>query len=205
MGVGEFPQEEVVCEEPIEVISYKIGLCVVDPKGKECKTTFKRLAFKDGVSIVKCWPKTGRMHQIRVHLQFLGFPIANDPLYNSAIFGPEKGKGGSLGKSRETLVEDLIKHHTVENWINSDEYLASGSDLDKTLTGVAKISSGQPANASSCPTIKNRRKAFPHTHISRKNCAFSCSLFFCSNTVLALKLITVMRIRKPKHKTNDDI
>ena len=135
--VGEFPIDEVVCEEPIEVISYKIGLCVVDSKGKECKTTFKRLAFKDGVSIVKCWPKTGRMHQIRVHLQFLGFPIANDPLYNSAIFGPEKGKGGRLGKSRETLVEDLIKHHTVENWINSDEYLTSGSDLDNNLTDAS--------------------------------------------------------------------
>eukprot|EP00092_Neocalanus_flemingeri_P099282 GFUD01126659.1.p1 GENE.GFUD01126659.1~~GFUD01126659.1.p1 ORF type:complete len:546 (-),score=157.75 GFUD01126659.1:32-1669(-) len=123
--VGEFPEEEIVCEEPIEVISYKIGLCVVDPKGKDCKTTFQRLEFKNGVSIVKCWPKTGRMHQIRVHLQFLGFPITNDPLYNSEIFGPEKGKGGDLGKSHEQLVQDLIKYHTVENWINSDEYEAS--------------------------------------------------------------------------------
>jgi len=120
--VGEFPDGEVVCEEPIEVISYKIGLCVVDPKGKDCKTTFQKLDFKDGVSIVKCWPKTGRMHQIRVHLQCLGFPITNDPLYNSDIFGKEKGKGGNLGKSREQLIEDLMKHHTVENWIQSDEY-----------------------------------------------------------------------------------
>jgi len=123
--VGEFPEGEVVCEEPIEVISYKIGLCIVDAKGKDCKTTFQRLEFKNGVSVVKCWPKTGRMHQIRVHLQFLGFPITNDPLYNSDIFGPEKGKGGNLGKSQEQLVEDLIKYHTVENWINSDEYEAS--------------------------------------------------------------------------------
>jgi len=128
--VGEFPEGEVVCEEPIEVISYKIGLCVVDPKGKDCKTTFQRLDYKDGVSIVKCWPKTGRMHQIRVHLQFLGFPITNDPLYNSDIFGPEKGKGGNLGKSRDKLVEDLIEYHTVENWINSDEYEASDLKLE---------------------------------------------------------------------------
>ena len=121
----------MVCEESIEVIRCKIGLCVVDPKGKDCKTTFKRLDYKDGVSVVKCWPKTGRMHQIRVHLQFLGFPITNDPLYNSDIFGPEKGKGGNLGKSREKLVEDLIEHHTVENWVNSDEYEASDLKLER--------------------------------------------------------------------------
>ena len=29
---GEFPEEEIVCEQPLEVISYKIGLVVVDPK-----------------------------------------------------------------------------------------------------------------------------------------------------------------------------
>ena len=123
--VGEFPDEEVVCEQPLEVISYKIGLVVVDKKGKECKTTFRRISYKDGVSIVKCWPKSGRMHQIRVHLQFLGFPISNDPLYNSQIFGPEKGRNGAIGKSREKLIEDLIAHHSVENWIESKEYLSS--------------------------------------------------------------------------------
>ena len=119
---GEFPDTEVVCEQPLEVISYKIGLVVVDQKGKECKTTFRRVSYKDGVSIVRCLPKSGRMHQIRVHLQFLGFPIANDPLYNSPIFGPEKGRNGEFGKSRDQLIEDLIKHHTVENWIETDEY-----------------------------------------------------------------------------------
>ena len=123
--VGEFPEEEVVCEEPLEVISYKIGLVVVDGKGKECKTIFRRISYKDGVSIVRCLPKSGRMHQIRVHLQFLGFPISNDPLYNSKIFGPEKGKNGVHGKSRELLIKDLIAHHSVENWIESEEYLSS--------------------------------------------------------------------------------
>jgi len=122
---GEFPEEEIVCEQPLEVISYKIGLVVVDPKGKECKTTFRRVSFKDGVSIVRCLPKSGRMHQIRVHLQYLGFPIANDPLYNSTIFGPDKGKNGEFGKSNEQLIEDMIKFHSVENWIESDEYKQS--------------------------------------------------------------------------------
>ena len=124
--VGEFPgDEEIVCDQPLETISYKIGLVVVDKAGKESKTIFTRIAYKDGVSIVRCRPRTGRMHQIRVHLQYLGFPIANDPLYNSHIFGPEKGKFGELGKTREQLIEDLIKHHSVENWIESEEYQRS--------------------------------------------------------------------------------
>ena len=123
--MGKFPEHEIVCDQPLEVISYKIGLVVVDPKGKESKTTFNRVSYKDGVSIVRCQPKSGRMHQIRVHLQFLGYPIANDPLYNSVIFGSEKGKDGEFGKTREELIEDLIKHHSVENWIESDEYQQS--------------------------------------------------------------------------------
>jgi 23S rRNA pseudouridine1911/1915/1917 synthase len=40
-------------------------------------------AFGDdgGVSIVRCFPKTGRLHQIRVHMAALGHPILGDPLY----------------------------------------------------------------------------------------------------------------------------
>jgi len=36
--------------------------------------------------LVKCMPKTGRTHQIRVHLQHLGYPIANDPCYGGSLF-----------------------------------------------------------------------------------------------------------------------
>ena len=125
---GEFPAEEVVCEQPLMTISYKIGVVIVHPQGKPSKTTFQRVSYKDGVSIVRCLPRSGRMHQIRVHLQYLGFPIANDPLYNSQIFGPEKGKGGITGKTEEELIEDLIKHHSLENWVESEEYEASKID-----------------------------------------------------------------------------
>jgi 23S rRNA-/tRNA-specific pseudouridylate synthase len=64
--------EVVECQEPIEVVSYKIGVCKVSPKGKTCTTTFQKLGYNGKTSIISCKPHTGRMHQIRVHLQYLG-------------------------------------------------------------------------------------------------------------------------------------
>ncbi|KAM4625960.1 pseudouridylate synthase RPUSD2 [Polymixia lowei] len=108
---GEFPEGELVCEEPILVVSFKVGLCRVDPKGKECRTVFQRVSFNGSTSVVRCLPLTGRTHQIRVHLQYLGFPILNDPIYGSSAWGPHRGKGGLVGKSDEELLKALVEEH----------------------------------------------------------------------------------------------
>ncbi|XP_067008094.2 pseudouridylate synthase RPUSD2 [Anabrus simplex] len=117
---GDFPSEVIECDEPIEVVSYKIGVCKVSPKGKHCTTTFQKLGFNGKTSVISCKPHTGRMHQIRVHLQYLGYPVVNDPLYNHTVFGPEKGKGGNIGKTDEELIRDLINIHNAENWLGMD-------------------------------------------------------------------------------------
>ena len=44
-------------------------------------TTYRTLKTKDGVSFIEAKPKTGRTHQIRVHLASIGAPIIGDPLY----------------------------------------------------------------------------------------------------------------------------
>ena len=51
---------------------------------------------------------------------FLITQILNDPLYNHTVFGPEKGKGGNIGKSDEKLIADLISIHNAENWLGMD-------------------------------------------------------------------------------------
>ncbi|KAI1611108.1 pseudouridylate synthase [Exophiala viscosa] len=64
----------------------------------------------DGYSIVHCLPLTGRTHQIRVHLQFLGHPITNDPIYsNRAVFGPSLAQNESTGERDEEIIARLKK------------------------------------------------------------------------------------------------
>ncbi|KAG5338982.1 hypothetical protein C0989_005443 [Termitomyces sp. Mn162] len=94
---GEFPIEEVICEEPLLTVDRQMGLNIVHPEGKPAKTVFNRIRYdpNTNTSVVRCEPLTGRSHQIRVHLQFLGHPIANDPVYSETkIWGPNLGKGG---------------------------------------------------------------------------------------------------------------
>ena len=59
---------------------------VVHESGKECSTRFavEQRFLRDGMrfALVRCFPETGRMHQIRVHLAACGFPIAGDKLYS---------------------------------------------------------------------------------------------------------------------------
>ncbi|KAK9831135.1 hypothetical protein WJX74_004556 [Apatococcus lobatus] len=58
--------------------------------GREASTEFRRLAvWPDGqTSLVECRPLTGRTHQIRVHLQHVGHPIANDTQYGGTLGDP---------------------------------------------------------------------------------------------------------------------
>ena len=65
---------------------------------------------KEGHSIVRCLPVTGRTHQLRVHLQFLGHPIANDPIYcNQRVFGPDLAVGDDLSDNDEDIISRLSK------------------------------------------------------------------------------------------------
>ncbi|MCL6683289.1 RluA family pseudouridine synthase [Sphingomonas alba] len=57
---------------------------VPDDKGKSAQTRWKKLAERDGLSLIEFKPLTGRTHQIRVHAaRGLGAAIVGDPVYGS--------------------------------------------------------------------------------------------------------------------------
>ncbi len=55
--------------------------------GLPSRTEYRLLAMGEGMSLLQCRPRSGRTHQIRVHLSALGCPLVKDPLY-----GRERGK-----------------------------------------------------------------------------------------------------------------
>lgn len=56
--------------------------CVDFQSGDDAITHYRKLAFHDGYSLISVKLETGRTHQIRVHLAYLGHPLAGDFLYN---------------------------------------------------------------------------------------------------------------------------
>ena len=53
--------------------------------GKASETIVRVLERFERFTFVECRPLTGRTHQIRVHLQFSGLPILNDPFYGDGV------------------------------------------------------------------------------------------------------------------------
>jgi len=61
----------------------------INSSGRSAVTIVKVLHVSNGLALVSCGLKTGRTHQIRVHLASLGAPLLGDPLYG----GPSAWKG----------------------------------------------------------------------------------------------------------------
>ena len=55
---------------------------IPDPDGREAITEYRVLDSKDGLSFIELKPKTGRTHQLRIHMNYIGCPILGDKVYN---------------------------------------------------------------------------------------------------------------------------
>lgn len=57
--------------------------------GKPAQTRFEPLQLGEGATLVRALPRTGRTHQIRVHLAYLGHPLIGDRLYGGPGYTDE--------------------------------------------------------------------------------------------------------------------
>lgn len=104
---GVFPDDEQVVNVNVNYnaregrSTVEVGNCCGNTplKGKSACTKFTRISTNGTHSIVLCEPITGRTHQIRVHLQYTGHPIANDMLYLSEFSVDRSTKGLSADRA----------------------------------------------------------------------------------------------------------
>ncbi|WP_192942564.1 RluA family pseudouridine synthase [Streptococcus dysgalactiae] len=112
---GNLPNDRGMIEAPIGRSEKDRKKQAVTAKGKEAVTRFTVLERFGDYSLVELQLETGRTHQIRVHMAYIGHPVAGDPLY-----GPRKTLSGhgqflhaeTLGLTHPLTGEDML--FTVE-------------------------------------------------------------------------------------------
>jgi tRNA pseudouridine32 synthase/23S rRNA pseudouridine746 synthase len=109
---GHPKQREWTCRLPLLADPKQIGRMQVDPRhGKEAETHFTVVRSGAETTLLEVRPRTGRTHQIRVHLAAEGHPVVGESLYG-ANKGPalslSKGPIGELGstESRPTPLKN---------------------------------------------------------------------------------------------------
>ena len=103
-GIHDF--QNVEANQPIHTGNNKSRIDFRE--GKASMTLIETLEYFKSTTLVKCFPVTGRLHQIRVHLAYLHAPIACDPAYGGEpIFLSSVKKKFKMAKYEEE--QPLIK------------------------------------------------------------------------------------------------
>ncbi|WP_314580948.1 RluA family pseudouridine synthase [Enterococcus gilvus] len=108
---GEIPHEKGRIEAPIGRSKVNRKMQAVIEGGKSAVTHFEVLKRFEGYTLIELQLETGRTHQIRVHMNYIGYPVAGDPLY-----GPKKTLKGNgqflhakfLGFEHPTTGEKMV-------------------------------------------------------------------------------------------------
>ena len=110
-------------------------LVFVDPKGKEARTQFIPYSVGDTASLMTVKLDTGRTHQIRVHAQHIGFPIAGDDKYGDDEFNRQLK---TKGLKRLFLHAYSLKFYLPDPETGQDTSIFVEAPLDESLVNILK-------------------------------------------------------------------
>ena len=82
IACGEVPDDKGTIDVPIGRVAG--GKIKASDVGREAVTDYKVLERKNGFTYIELYPRTGRTNQLRVHLNWLGYPVLGDWLYEGA-------------------------------------------------------------------------------------------------------------------------
>jgi 23S rRNA pseudouridine955/2504/2580 synthase len=131
LAIGDWQLGEQLIDEPLLVQNRNKGErhVIVNKEGKKAQTRIQLSRTFGQYSLLHCSPLTGRTHQIRVHAQYAGFPLAGDERYGDA---DENKKAKLLGLPRLFLhAQSIAFPDTSGNELHFTSPLAD--DLDRFL------------------------------------------------------------------------
>jgi 23S rRNA pseudouridine1911/1915/1917 synthase len=111
---GSVPAEGGVISEPMARSSANRKKMAVAPRGKTAETRFQLRRSWDIASELHVTLGTGRTHQIRVHMQWRGWPIVGDPDYGGRLSGVQRLPPGLRWKGKHLL--ELMKRPALHAW-----------------------------------------------------------------------------------------
>lgn len=143
---GHPAQDKGVINQPIGRHPIHRKKMAVNPiNGKPAVTEWTVLErFPCSLSRLKLNIKTGRTHQIRVHLSWLGYPVVGDPLYGRAK-GPGKDLAGPLADALKAVSRQLL-HSSFLSFKHpvSETPMAFSSPLPADMQGLIDLLKSLP-------------------------------------------------------------
>ena len=100
-------------EDDVAYIEYGVDMV----NGKESITHFIKKHFDGKYSLIECYPKTGRSHQIRVHLQYIGFPVLNDVKYGGFRMNGNEYVMDTYVDDHKSTLQHMIMDHWDDNCV----------------------------------------------------------------------------------------